>query len=68
MIRDLLMATHVDRDGEVEAEPLIVELEDDGHLTLILADSSRLELDYDELLAVGSDEQRAAAAHRGMAA
>lgn len=61
MPREILMATVTDRFGDTEAEPVIVDLYDDGRLTLLLDDGRRLELDFDELLAIASDESAAAA-------
>lgn len=63
MVSDLLMAAITTADGETESEGVLVILEDDGRLRLKLDDGTRIELDYDELLALAADEPCAAAAH-----
>lgn len=62
MVRALLMAVRSIPGGDLESEPVIVTLDDEGRLELVLDDGQRLELDYDELLAAVLGETDSAAA------
>lgn len=54
MTRQLLMA-HRTRLGVTEAEPVVVDVTDDGRLNLELDDGVVFDLDWDEVLAVAED-------------
>lgn len=59
MIADLLMATRTDKAGDVESEPIVVLLDDDGRVRLKLDDGERIDFDLDELLAIVVEERHA---------
>lgn len=61
MTEGLLMIARTDPAGDIESELALAVITDDGRLCLKLDDGQRLELDYDELLAIGTDECAAAA-------
>jgi hypothetical protein len=56
VIRDLMMATRVSADGVMEAEPIVVDLRDDGGMCFVLDNGERIEFDFDDLIAIATGE------------